>query len=287
MIINPYAFGTGTPFLNTLAVQPNAVLSLRKMVATATTSIRVRRSSDSSELDIGFSGTSLDTSALAAFVGGNSAFVTKVYDQTGNGFDAVQATAANQPRIVNAGVLDPAITFDGTSDSLKITALTQGAAQVGIYGKYGIPTTMNVAIIAEQSPNYNNVSQAFVLYRDSLFQPLSMSMRNSTGASDFRLQGFNASSGSGPTFIKQVTTLYDRSITGSGEELAWQDGVPLTPSNPASGGQVEQTGVFSAYDIYIGARGGTSLFGNLQLDTMAFYNADTASIRTSIEAVVA
>lgn len=36
---------------------------------------------------------------------GASAFVTKLYDQVGSA-DAVQATSANQPRIVNAGVID-------------------------------------------------------------------------------------------------------------------------------------------------------------------------------------
>ena len=50
--------------------------------------------------------------------------VTTWYDQSGNGNDATQATAANQPKIVNAGALvtengKPAIDFDGVDDSLN------------------------------------------------------------------------------------------------------------------------------------------------------------------------
>ncbi len=68
--------------------------------------IRVRRSNDNAEQDIGFTGGDLDETALTNFVGANSAFVTTWYDQSGNARNATQATAVNQPRIVNAGVVD-------------------------------------------------------------------------------------------------------------------------------------------------------------------------------------
>ena len=69
--------------------------------------LRVRRSSDNTEQDIGFTSLGvLDESALLAFVGANNAFVSIWYDQSGNSRHASQATTANQPRIVNAGVVD-------------------------------------------------------------------------------------------------------------------------------------------------------------------------------------
>jgi hypothetical protein len=43
-------------------------------------------------------------------------FVTKWYDQSGNGNDAVQATAAKQPKIVDAGTYLGELEFDGTSE---------------------------------------------------------------------------------------------------------------------------------------------------------------------------
>lgn len=80
----------------------------RRLSSTYTGSlIRIRRSSDNAELDIGYNGSNeLDTSAITSFVGANSAYVTTKYDQSGNGRNWVQTTAAKQPRIVNAGTID-------------------------------------------------------------------------------------------------------------------------------------------------------------------------------------
>ncbi len=81
--------------------------------------IRVKRSSDNAQLDIGFdSQGNLDILALLAFVGTGSGFVTIWYDQSGNGFHATQPSSAAQPRIVLNGVVDlinskPSLVFSG------------------------------------------------------------------------------------------------------------------------------------------------------------------------------
>jgi len=82
-----------------------AAYSLRKLRSAYTGSaIRVRRSSDNTEQDIGFSSSfGLDTTSLTSFCSGTNGFVTKWYDQSGNGRNATQTTASNQPKIVNAG----------------------------------------------------------------------------------------------------------------------------------------------------------------------------------------
>jgi hypothetical protein len=68
--------------------------------------IRVRRSSDNAEQDIGFSPNgNLDTSTLLFFCGGGNGFVTVWYDQTGSGRNATNSTAALQPQIVENGVV--------------------------------------------------------------------------------------------------------------------------------------------------------------------------------------
>ena len=77
-----------------------------KLKNTATNAIRVRRSNDNAETDIGFVNNVLDTATLLSFVGANSAFITKIYEQVGSGYDLIQTSAGYQPRIVNAGVLD-------------------------------------------------------------------------------------------------------------------------------------------------------------------------------------
>ena len=82
--------------------------SLRKLRGAYTgAAIRVRRSNDNAEQDIGFTALgNLDESALSTFVGANSGFIATWYDQSGNARNATQATAGNQPRIVNAGVIE-------------------------------------------------------------------------------------------------------------------------------------------------------------------------------------
>ena len=96
-----------------------AAYSLRKLRTAYTGSaIEVRRASDNSTQDIGFVNNELDTTSLASFCSGTNGFVTTWYDQSGNGNNATQSTAANQPRIVSSGSVitengKPAVQFDG------------------------------------------------------------------------------------------------------------------------------------------------------------------------------
>ena len=84
-----------------------AAYSLRKLSTTYSGSaIRVRRSSDNGEQNIGFNADgNLDTTALLSFVGSGTGFVATWYDQSGNNRNATQVSASNQPLIVNGGVL--------------------------------------------------------------------------------------------------------------------------------------------------------------------------------------
>jgi hypothetical protein len=104
---------------------PNAAAAYSlRLLRTAYTgsAIRVRRASDNTEQNIGFTALGgLDTSSLTTFCSGTNGFVTTWYDQSGNGRDATQTTAANQPQIVSSGsvILDngkPAVQFDGVND---------------------------------------------------------------------------------------------------------------------------------------------------------------------------
>jgi hypothetical protein len=85
---------------------PNATaaFSLRKLSTNYNGNcIRVRRSSDNAEQDIGFSGGLLDINTLLSFVGVENAFVTTWYDQSGNNRNATQTTASRQCRVVMNG----------------------------------------------------------------------------------------------------------------------------------------------------------------------------------------
>jgi hypothetical protein len=110
---------TGSALL--LDTYPNAAAaySLRKLrTAYAGSAIRVRRSSDNTEQNIGFVAGELDTVSLLAFCGVGNGFITTWYDQSGNAKNATQTTAANQPQIVSSGSVvtqnsKPSIQGDG------------------------------------------------------------------------------------------------------------------------------------------------------------------------------
>ena len=102
-----------------------AAYSLRKLRSAYTGSaIKVRRSVGSpSEKDIGFVNNQLDVADLESFCSGTDGFVVTWYDQSGNGRDATQTTAASQPQIVSSGsvILEngkPCIFSDGINDFL-------------------------------------------------------------------------------------------------------------------------------------------------------------------------
>jgi len=91
---------------NALPISNLFAYSFRKVVSTATTSFRVRRSSDNAEQDIGFVGDDLDTTSLLTFVGAGNGFVTKMYEQNGSGKDLTQTVATSQFQIVASGVVN-------------------------------------------------------------------------------------------------------------------------------------------------------------------------------------
>jgi hypothetical protein len=101
-------YGISFLALDQLSAPAAAAYSLRKLRTAYTGSaIRVRRSSDNTEANIGFTATGeLDTTTLLAFVGNGNGFVTTWYDQSGNGRNAAQTILAGQPRIVSNGTIE-------------------------------------------------------------------------------------------------------------------------------------------------------------------------------------
>jgi hypothetical protein len=89
---------------------PAAGYSLRKLTPNAINCIRVRRSNDNAEQDIGFINSKpnapINTGQLLQFVGGNNGFVTTWYDQSTNARNATQTTGGNQLRVINGGVIE-------------------------------------------------------------------------------------------------------------------------------------------------------------------------------------
>ena len=127
-------FTQNTPLLDTYSGAA-AAYSLRLLDSSYVGSaIRVRRSSDNTEQDIGFNVFGeLDTVSLLAFAGTGDAFVKTWYDQSGSSNDATRTTTANQPQIVSSGavILDngkPAVEFTGSHYLISGTISATGTA---------------------------------------------------------------------------------------------------------------------------------------------------------------
>lgn len=121
--------------------------SVRKLRTAYTGDCMRVRNGSSVELDIGFdSSGNLDESALLTHCGGGDGFVTIWYDQSGNGYNMVQATTSRQPLIVSSGAVikengKPTLFKDTTSQFMQTSAInvvntTSGAFTALAVGKY-------------------------------------------------------------------------------------------------------------------------------------------------------
>lgn len=104
------------PLLLDIYTGAKAGYSFRKLRdAYSGSCVRVRRSSDNTEQDIGFSGNYLDTASMISFVGSSvSAYLVTWYDQSGNGYNVSQSTASLQPFLKSSSIY---VTKNGLTSS--------------------------------------------------------------------------------------------------------------------------------------------------------------------------
>lgn len=88
----------------TLPVSPQSFYSMARLSTWAGSCCRVVRASDSAELDIGFINNKIDMASANAFKGASTLTVKIWYDQSGNGYDLIQNTAANMPALGSAPI---------------------------------------------------------------------------------------------------------------------------------------------------------------------------------------
>ena len=93
--------------------------------------LRVRRSSDNAEQDC------TTVAGILSFCGAGNGFVVTVYDQTGNGRNLTQGTAANQAQIVTSGAL--------TASLNGLAAMSNHTGGCGYSGSVGARTPTAVS----------------------------------------------------------------------------------------------------------------------------------------------
>ena len=244
---------------------PNAAAaySLRKLRnAYAGDAIKVRRSSDNTEQDIGFVANELDTSSLLTFVGSGDGFVSTWYDQSGNGINSTQGSASKQPIIVSSGVVN---TLNGKPTMQFISAfvmdlnLTQYPFTSG-----GSATEKSIFAVSENNATVNQ------------------NLYNIADTRDIYALTYNRSGNNTYAFLGANYGIIGGNITGQNiiSSLA------ISPSSETFNNTVEGTSSnlvranFSS--LSIGSRGGSfPMDGNIQ--EMVMYPSDQSTNRTAIE----
>ena len=255
--------GALTPYVGLLDTYTGAAAaySLRQLSSTYTGSaIRVRRASDNAEQDIGFSNNELDTTSLASFCSGTNGFVTTWYDQSGNGYNATQTTAANQPQIVSSGSVliqgsKPTLRFDGSNDFMDASGVTTGNPKsIFLASKFESLSTSEKVIFDSISTNQAllyKASNNTITIGFGSFSPSSY-----TATTNYILYSILHNGSTSNAYVNSSTQVYTNQNLG--------------------------TNAFNG--LRIGAvRGTASLFYNGNIPEFVVWGSDQSSNRTGIE----
>jgi len=136
--------------------------SLRQLSSTYSGNcIKVRRASDSTELDIGFVNNVLDTASLATFCSGTDGFVSVWYDQSGNAKPMFNTSASRQPKIVTSGSIllengKPILTSDGSTSGMTSDYIADsGVSAKGLFIVTKRNSSTNQCILGSYSDGNN------------------------------------------------------------------------------------------------------------------------------------
>ena len=243
-------------------------ISLRKVKCGYTGAlVRIRRSNDNSEQDIYpvSGGVEIDTSAILSFVGSNSAYVVKWYNQSGFG-DAITVVSSQQARIVNAGTIERvngkvAVYADG-GDLYAIASL-----QLYTYNATFAVSKSNTPFLIVEHSVEANINDGFYFYTSNngpwLFRRTSVNYASGVAnwaGTDQVITSLQYNS-SGGVYYKNGTAQSNGTVTGS------------TLSNTQT-----------TKDLYILARNGpvAPLTGYFQ--ELLLWDSDQSANRTAIEA---
>ena len=272
-LVNSYQFGGGLVASPLLDLYPaTAAYSLRKLrTAYSGDCIRVRRSSDNAEQDIGFSGNDLDTVSLLSFVGANNGFVVTWYDQQGAN-NLTQGSSASQPQIVSSGSLitrggKAAVKFDGSNDRLLliIGSAVLNTTNVSHFSVSNNDVSeTNGAIISQSTSSLNSV-RTFNDRRTTFKRNISIS--NTAGVL------FNADMSIFRNSVDQ--RLLSSFVDGSNNMSAFDNG--------ATGTTDTYTGASTSAGLQMGAQGTGLTWLNGTIQEFIGFNTDESANRTAIE----
>lgn len=188
--------------LDDLNITANCVMafSIYKVVGEYQGScIRVRRSSDNAEQDIGFVDGYIDVTSLETFCSGTNGFVSIWYNQVSFGNNAVQATTSIQPQIVSSGSF--------ITDGISFVAASENILTVEVYTEINIVdpqlafyiNKLNHSVgylFCKNTDDYSDMQYAYI--DDGYYLKATQIFLQQTGPSLFSWSGV----GTGETILK-------------------------------------------------------------------------------------
>lgn len=225
--------------IDQVGISAQVAFGTRKLrAAYAGSALRVRRSSDNAELDIGFTASGdLNTTALLAHTGAGQGYVVTWYDQSGNGRDVTQATALAQPLIVSAGSLQTigtrgAAVFDGVSTFLARASFTQEFGSVNAVAKAN--ALAGATTIVRQEATVSGATW-FLRYNGTIYQhaksPTVPTGAGTPGTTNPHVISAICSNGTNSQLWEDGTSVY----TGTAMATGTTNGIMRIGASPAGG----------------------------------------------------
>ena len=245
-----------------------AAYSLRQLSSTYEgDAIVVRRASDNTTQSIGFVDNELDTTSLESFCSGTDGFVTTWYDQSGNGNNATQGSAAAQPQIVSSGstILSnakPSLQFDGSADFMTTPSVALSTNNIALFNVF----KLNSSTFATWFSYGGYVSNGFLIQR-----PNNSFVRYAVSGTSY--QDFNDTSSLPSTTNQILLSLIDYDSNSS-----------VYIDNVSQGTKSISVSLNSSNTIELGRRADNATqYTPMNAQEFVFYPIDQSSNRTGIE----
>lgn len=233
--------------------------------------IRIRRSSDSTEQDINFASSAVDalvdTAAAVAFCGAGNGFVSRIYDQSGNGNDWIQATASKQPQAVGVGTWNGFVYFDSVDDSM---ASVNNSGSSSVYHMCAMFTKRSWgagtdSVFMERGTALGGVAEAGNAMTYAATGGVPWRLWKSASSGNYAYNGNAAASGATqPAYTKAVWAEFDYTQSVNTASMRQFIGsTVMTSTGNATTGTVGTGTVGSAVKWFLGARNNASFFTDM------------------------
>jgi len=223
-------------------------------------------------------GEAYSIAGIPAYANTVNGFVETWYDQSGNGNDAVQATASSQPKIVDGGTYLGDVHFDGSNDYLSNSDIGayQSSDGVGFFCAYSKDVASTSDTFDSENPQY------LLQLRDSYLEDSTFTARilggkldvaraNEAGNSFFRTTSNTHTIG---------TDLVLSSVTGTQAVALFEDGLELSLQTDESGLTYDSV----TTGLIIGSQDTGTRFLDGGIKELIIYKSDQSANRPAIEA---